>query len=78
MLNRDPINEEFLMRQIYQIIKDQPNTQVMALTLSLLGSLAMQSPDPKQTLLLIAKHYLDMSKCFTKDGSLKDFLEDEK
>ena len=78
MLNREPINEEFLMSQIYQLIKEQPNMQVMALSMSLLGLIAMQSPDPKQTLLLISKHYLELSKRFNKDESLKEFLEDEK
>jgi hypothetical protein len=78
MLNRDPINEEFLMSQIYQLIKDEPLMQVMALTMSSLGLIAMQSPDPKQTLLLIAKHFLELSKRFNKDGTMKKIEELEK
>lgn len=78
MLERDEINERFLMDQIRPIIEGQPSTQVMALAISLLGSLAITSRNPKSALLEIAKHYLEMSKVFNQDGTLKSDEELEK
>jgi len=78
MLERDDLNEKFMMDQIKPIIEGQPTSQVFYIALSLLGSCAITTDNPKGACLEVASHFLKLSKLFNKDGTLKSDEEFEK